>query len=80
VLSSVLDELDQAIADSRQLTDEQKLDAAGDISTIRGQVAKKNPSPSLIRGALEGLKALPLFGSAADAIGRVGTLLNDLLS
>ena len=33
-VSSALDELDQAIADSRQLTDEQKLDAAGDLSAM----------------------------------------------
>ncbi|HEY7427244.1 MAG TPA: hypothetical protein VH682_23620 [Gemmataceae bacterium] len=79
-LSSVLDELDQAIADSRQLTDEQKLDAAGDISTIRAQVAKKNPDPSLIRGAWEGLKALPVLGGAADAIAKVGKLVSNLLS
>jgi len=79
-LSSVLDELDQAIADSRQLTDELKLDAAGDISTIRAQVAKKNPSPSAIRGAWEGLKALPVLGNAAEAVARVGRLLSDLLS
>jgi hypothetical protein len=79
-LSSVLDELDQAIAESRQLTDEQKLDAAGDISAIRAQVAKKNPSPSAIRGAWEGLKALAVLGNAADAVTRVGKLLSDLLS
>src|SRR5438552_7288973 len=79
-LSSALDELDQAIADSRQLTDEQRLDAAGDLSAIRAQVAKKNPNPSVIRGAWEGLKALPVLGNAADAIAKVGKLLSTLLS
>jgi hypothetical protein len=78
-LSTALDELDQAIANSRQLSDEQKLDAAGDISTIRAQVAKKNPDPSLIRGAWEGLKAFPVLGNAADAITKVGNLVADLL-
>jgi hypothetical protein len=53
-LSSALDELDQALADSRQITDEQKLDAAGDLSAIRAQVAKKNPNPSVIRSAWGG--------------------------
>ncbi len=52
-LSGALDELDQAIADSRQLTDEQKLDAAGDLSALRAQVAKKNPNPSVMRAAWE---------------------------
>jgi hypothetical protein len=79
-LSYALDDLDQAIADSRQLTDEQKLDAAGDISAIRAQVAKKHPNPSVIRGAWEGLKALPVFGNAADAVAKVGKLVSDLLS
>jgi hypothetical protein len=79
-LASVLDELEEAIAESRQLADEQKLDAAGDISAIRAQVAKKNPSSSVIRGAWEGLKALPVVGNAADAVTRVGKLLSDLLS
>jgi hypothetical protein len=79
-VSSALDELDQAIADSRQLTDEQKLDAAGDLSAIRAQVAKKNPNPSVIRGAWEGLKALPVLGNLADVVARVGKLMSDLLS
>src|SRR5713226_3876486 len=78
-LASALDALDQAIADSRRLTDEQKLDAAGDISAIRAQVAKKNPNPSAISGAWEGLKALPVLGNAAGAVARVGKLLSDLL-
>jgi hypothetical protein len=79
-LSGVLDELDQAIADSRQLTDEQKLDAAGDILTIRVQIAKKNPKAPVIRSAWEGLKALPVLGNAADAVAKVGKLLTNLLS
>src|SRR5437879_3481092 len=66
-LSSALDELDQAIAGSQQLTDEQKLDAAGDLSASRAQVEKKNPKPSVIRGAWEGLRALPVLGNAAEA-------------
>ena len=79
-LSSALDQLDQAIADSRQLTDEQKLDAAGDLSGIRAQIGKKNPDPSAIRRMWEGLKAMPILGNAADAIARVGKLLLDLPS
>jgi len=77
-LSSVLDELDQAIAESRHLTDEQKLDAADDISAIRAQGAKKNPS--VIRGAWEGIKALPVLGNAVDAVATVSKRLNGLLS
>jgi len=79
-LASALDDLDQAVADSRQLTDEQKLDAAGDISAVRAQVAKKNPNPTAIRGAWEGLKALPVLGNAAEAVAKVSHLLASLLS
>ncbi len=79
-LSSAIDALDQSIADSQQLTDEQKLDAAGDVSAIRAQLAKKNPNPSVIRGAWEGLKALPVLGGAADAVAKVGKLLAPSLS
>jgi len=78
-LSGALDDLDHAISDSRQLTDEQKVDAAGDISAIRAQIAKKNPSPFAIRAAWEGLKALPVLGNAADAVAKVGKLVGDLL-
>jgi hypothetical protein len=79
-LASALDDLDQAISDSPGLTDEQRLDAAGDLSAIRAQVAKKNPNPSAIRGAWEGLKALPVLGNAAVAVAKVGALLASLLS
>src|SRR5438874_2706021 len=79
-LASALDDLDQAIADSQQLTDEQKLDAAGDISAIRAQVAKKNPNSSAIRGAWEGLKALAVVANTAEAVANVGKLLTALLS
>jgi hypothetical protein len=79
-LSSALDELDQVISRSEQLTDEQKLDAAGDLSTIRTQIAKKNPSSLIIKGAWEGLKALPVLGQAADALAEVGKLIGSIPS
>jgi hypothetical protein len=79
-LSGALDALDHAIAESQQLKEEQKLDAAGDIAAIRAQVAKKNPSHHAIGGAWEGIKALPVVGNAAEAIAKVGKLLTSLLS
>ncbi len=39
-LSRALDELDRAIGGSRELSDGEKLDAAGDIATIRTQISK----------------------------------------
>jgi hypothetical protein len=53
-LSRALDELDRTVAESRQLTDEQKMDAAGDISTMRAQIAKKHPTSLSVSGAWKG--------------------------
>jgi hypothetical protein len=50
-LSRALDELDRAIAASQALSDEQKLDAAGDLSTIRAQIGKQKPSREIVGAA-----------------------------
>jgi len=78
--SSAIDDLDCAIGADNGLTDEQKLDAAGDISAFRAQMAKKNPKASVIRGAWEGIKELPVLGNAALAVTRVEKLVRDLVS
>jgi len=79
-LSRAIDDLDSALARSQQLTDEQKLDAAGDLSTIRTQIGKKHPNPSIIRSAWECLKSLPLLGNAAEALTKVGNLISSIVN
>lgn len=74
-LSRALDELDNAIASSAQLSDEQKLDAAGDLSTIRTQIAKKNPKSSIIKSAWKSLEAIATFSTVTDAAAKVGGLI-----
>jgi hypothetical protein len=78
-LYRALDELDAAIGRSVKLTDEQKLDAAGDLSTIRTQIAKKNPDRGIVRLAWESLKAVATLGGAADAAVKVGQLVAGLI-
>jgi len=78
-LTAAIDELDQAIVQSPELSAEQRLDAAGDLAALRAQAAKKIPDPYRVRTAWEGLKALPLLGNAAEAVLKVGKLLGDLL-
>lgn len=78
-LSRALGELDEAIAASKELTDEQKLDAGGDLSTIRTQIAKKNPNPSIIKTAWESLKGLATITSVSDAIAKIGGFLTNVL-
>jgi hypothetical protein len=79
-LSSALDRLDQEIAKSPELSDEQRLNAAGDLSTIRTQIAKSNPNSSIIKLAWAELKELKVVGEAAEALSKVGSLIGGLLS
>ena len=77
-LSRALDELDKAIAESSELSDEQKLDAAGDLSTIRTQIAKKNPNRSIIKSAWQSLEAIATLSTVTDAAAKVGGLIAGL--
>lgn len=77
-LSRALDELDRAIAVSG-LTDEQKLDAAGDISTIRAQIAKKNPLKRVVSGAWQSLENVATLAGVVDATQKVAELIGPLL-
>ncbi len=77
-LSRALDELDQAIAGSPELADEQRLDAAGDLATLKMQIAKKHPNVDIIRTAWQSLKGLATVVSVADALGKVGAFLGSM--
>ena len=77
-LSRALDHLDEAIAAST-LNDEQKLDAAGDLLTIRTQVAKKNPTKGIIQTAWHSLEGIATLAGVADAAGRIGQLMRVFL-
>ena len=78
-LSRALTELDKAIAESDEVSDEQKLDAAGDLSTIRTQIAKKNPNREIIRAAWNSLKVVASVATVAEAASKVGDLIAGLL-
>jgi len=77
-LSRALDELDHAIATSR-LTDEQKVEAAGDLGTIRTQIAKTKPIRQIIGTAWHSLEAVATLAGVADAAQRVGELIKAFL-
>lgn len=78
-LSRALDELDKEIGGRRDISDEQKLDAAADLSTIRAQIAKKNPSREIVRAVWNSLEALSSLSGATDAFTKVKHLLAPLL-
>ena len=77
-LSRALADLDHKIAETNELTDEQKLDAAGDLATIRVQIGKKQPDRTVIRSAWESLKVVADITSIAEAAGKVGSLVGGL--
>lgn len=76
-LSRALEELDLVIAESPDLSDEQKLDAAGDLTAIRGQIAKKNPNRTIIEAAWKSLKASTAHSSVADFAESLGDFIGD---
>jgi hypothetical protein len=78
-VSRALDVLDKELGDSRVLSDEQKLDAAADLSTIRAQLAKQNPGRDVIRAVWHSIEALSTMSGATDAFLRVKHLLAPLL-
>lgn len=78
-VSRALDSLDRAIAESAELDNVQKLDAAGDLSTIRTQIAKRHPDKNIIRAAWESLQTIATVSSVADAVQKVGALLSQIL-
>jgi len=78
-LSRAIDELDRAIHESRELTDVQKLDAAGDVSTIRAQITKQAPNRAIIANAWESLQGIATIATLAEAAHKVGELIAGIL-
>jgi hypothetical protein len=78
-LSRALDEFDRAISSSKELGDAQKLDAAGDLSTIRTQIAKQNPNKKIIEAAWESLQGVATIATLAEAAHKVGTFISQIL-
>jgi hypothetical protein len=78
-LARALDDLDKAIATSRELNDSQKLDAAADLSTIRTQITKQQPNKTIITLAWESLKGVATIASLVEAASKVGALIAGLV-
>ncbi|MCZ7613207.1 MAG: hypothetical protein M5T52_06645 [Ignavibacteriaceae bacterium] len=70
--------LEKEIESSDRLDDTQKLDVSGDISTIRTQIAKKNPNKNIISSVWESLKVLATLAGATDAVTKIGVIISRL--
>ncbi len=75
-LSRLLDIIEKEIETSNSIDDTQKLDATGDISTIRNQIAKKNPNKTIIATAWASLKVLATLAGTTEAATKIGELIN----
>lgn len=78
-LARILDEVDQAVARSAELTEEQRLDAASDVATIRAQLAKQQPNKTIIRAAWESLKGIATVEGVLAAVQRAEPLFRQVL-
>jgi hypothetical protein len=74
-LSSLLDEIEKHLYSTHTLSDEQKLNASGDISTIRAQIAKKSPDYSIIQKAWSSLETISTLGGVAELVKKIGELI-----
>jgi len=79
-LSRAIDELDQTISNSTELSDTQKLDAAADLSTIRTQIVKQQPNKEIIAAAWKSLEGLATIATLSEAAHKVGELIANVLS
>ena len=77
--SRALDKLDEEIGRSPDLSDEQKLDAAADLSTIRAQLAKQNPSQEVVRAVWRSLEAISTIQGVGDAFTAARRFLSPLI-
>src|SRR5205807_5785742 len=74
-LSRALDELANAIAVSNELSDAQKLNASGDVATIRMQIAKQTPNKSIIESAWKSIQDIAAVATVAEAAHQVGVFI-----
>lgn len=79
-LHTALGDLKEAITNSSALSDEEKLDAAVDVETLRDQLAKSKPDRGIIATVWGGLERIATASGVANAYGQVGELLAPLLS
>jgi hypothetical protein len=78
-LSRALDVLDRELGASGKLSDEQKLDAASDLSTVRAQLAKPQPSRDIIRTVWQSLEGISTLAGVTEGVLVVKHLLAPLL-
>lgn len=79
-LHTALGDLKEAIAASKSLSEQEKLDAAADVETLREQLAKAKPNKGVVAAIWQGLERIATASGVATAYEQVAGLLEPLLS
>jgi hypothetical protein len=79
-LGESLSQLRQAIKESHQISETQKLEAVVDVDTLQTQLARPTPNRALISQLWEGINRAASIAGLADAASKVAGLLGGLLS
>jgi hypothetical protein len=77
-LSQELSDLRTQLVADVSLDEESKLNAAGDIDTILGQIQKTKPNAGLIREAWRGVEAIATSAGAVDAVHKIAHLVGHI--
>ena len=77
-LYTQLDALEGKLKLSDQLTERQKLDASAEIQTIKDQLSKDSPNPSIVAMAMEAVGVAANLAGAADFLDKAQHLVRAL--
>ena len=79
-LRAELESLREEIVASPEIEDEAKLDVVADIETIKDQLAKREPNPTVINQLWSGVKAVATTAGFVEAVDQIGALIGGLFS
>ena len=74
-MSNLLAELEQQIATSDELDEENRLNALADVATIQSQLSKPRPDHRLIKMVWAGLEKVVTVGGLAELAAKIGGLI-----
>ena len=77
-LSRTLSELEEAVAESRSISDEEKLNLVADLTTIQSQLSKTKPDRSIVRAIWSGSEKILTAAGFAELVARVSVLIAQL--
>jgi len=79
-LHSELENLKKAIAESSTIPEEQKLDLAVDVESIRDQLAKAQPNRTIVKHLWLGVEKIVTAAGLVDVVARVWPLIAGLVT